>query len=337
GSAMIRYIINNTQDLVINIDKLTYAGNLSSLEEISNSSRYAFKQIDICDKIALEQIFNEYQPDIVMHLAAESHVDRSIKNSEVFIKTNIWGTYTLLEVARKYWNDLPEEKKSIFRFHHISTDEVYGDLGTSERQFTEIMPYAPSNPYSASKAASDHLVHAWRRTYGVPTIVTNCSNNYGPFHFPEKLIPLIILNAIEGKKLPIYGNGLQVRDWLFVEDHVRALYKVIKEGRVGESYNIGGDSTKSNLEVVYAICEILEELLPHKPKGVQKYKDLISYVPDRLGHDTRYAIDSTKIREELDWKPQETFESGIRKTVEWYLNNQKWWKSIRKNNFSYSC
>ncbi|MCT8751061.1 dTDP-glucose 4,6-dehydratase, partial [Glaesserella parasuis] len=326
-----------TQDLVINIDKLTYAGNLSSLEEISNSSRYAFKQIDICDKIALEQIFNEYQPDIVMHLAAESHVDRSIKNSEVFIKTNIWGTYTLLEVARKYWNDLPEEKKSIFRFHHISTDEVYGDLGTSERQFTEIMPYAPSNPYSASKAASDHLVHAWRRTYGVPTIVTNCSNNYGPFHFPEKLIPLIILNAIEGKKLPIYGNGLQVRDWLFVEDHVRALYKVIKEGRVGESYNIGGDSTKSNLEVVYAICEILEELLPHKPKGVQKYKDLISYVPDRLGHDTRYAIDSTKIREELDWKPQETFESGIRKTVEWYLNNQKWWKSIRKNNFSYSC
>ncbi|MCT8555989.1 dTDP-glucose 4,6-dehydratase, partial [Glaesserella parasuis] len=317
--------------------KLTYAGNLSSLEEISNSSRYAFKQIDICDKIALEQIFNEYQPDIVMHLAAESHVDRSIKNSEVFIKTNIWGTYTLLEVARKYWNDLPEEKKSIFRFHHISTDEVYGDLGTSERQFTEIMPYAPSNPYSASKAASDHLVHAWRRTYGVPTIVTNCSNNYGPFHFPEKLIPLIILNAIEGKKLPIYGNGLQVRDWLFVEDHVRALYKVIKEGRVGESYNIGGDSTKSNLEVVYAICEILEELLPHKPKGVQKYKDLISYVPDRLGHDTRYAIDSTKIREELDWKPQETFESGIRKTVEWYLNNQKWWKSIRKNNFSYSC
>ncbi|MDG6795802.1 dTDP-glucose 4,6-dehydratase [Glaesserella parasuis] len=337
GSAMIRYIINNTQDLVINIDKLTYAGNLSSLEEISNSSRYAFKQIDICDKIALEQIFNEYQPDIVMHLAAESHVDRSIKNSEVFIKTNIWGTYTLLEVARKYWNGLPEEKKSIFRFHHISTDEVYGDLGTSERQFTEIMPYAPSNPYSASKAASDHLVHAWRRTYGVPTIVTNCSNNYGPFHFPEKLIPLIILNAIEGKKLPIYGNGLQVRDWLFVEDHVRALYKVIKEGRVGESYNIGGDSTKSNLEVVYAICEILEELLPHKPKGVQKYKDLISYVPDRLGHDTRYAIDSTKIREELDWKPQETFESGIRKTVEWYLNNQKWWKSIRKNNFSYSC
>ncbi|MCT8686760.1 dTDP-glucose 4,6-dehydratase, partial [Glaesserella parasuis] len=328
---------NNTQDLVINIDKLTYAGNLSSLEEISNSSRYAFKQIDICDKIALEQIFNEYQPDIVMHLAAESHVDRSIKNSEVFIKTNIWGTYTLLEVARKYWNDLPEEKKSIFRFHHISTDEVYGDLGTSERQFTEIMPYAPSNPYSASKAASDHLVHAWRRTYGVPTIVTNCSNNYGPFHFPEKLIPLIILNAIEGKKLPIYGNGLQVRDWLFVEDHVRALYKVIKEGRVGESYNIGGDSTKSNLEVVYAICEILEELLPHKPKGVKKYKDLISYVPDRLGHDTRYAIDSTKIREELDWKPQETFESGIRKTVEWYLNNQKWWKSIRKNNFSYSC
>ncbi|MCT8744868.1 dTDP-glucose 4,6-dehydratase, partial [Glaesserella parasuis] len=323
--------------LVINIDKLTYAGNLSSLEEISNSSRYAFKQIDICDKIALEQIFNEYQPDIVMHLAAESHVDRSIKNSEVFIKTNIWGTYTLLEVARKYWNDLPEEKKSIFRFHHISTDEVYGDLGTSERQFTEIMPYAPSNPYSASKAASDHLVHAWRRTYGVPTIVTNCSNNYGPFHFPEKLIPLIILNAIEGKKLPIYGNGLQVRDWLFVEDHVRALYKVIKEGRVGESYNIGGDSTKSNLEVVYAICEILEELLPHKPKGVKKYKDLISYVPDRLGHDTRYAIDSTKIREELDWKPQETFESGIRKTVEWYLNNQKWWKSIRKNNFSYSC
>ncbi|MCT8628950.1 dTDP-glucose 4,6-dehydratase [Glaesserella parasuis] len=337
GSAMIRYIINNTQDLVINIDKLTYAGNLSSLEEISNSSRYAFKQIDICDKIALEQIFNEYQPDIVMHLAAESHVDRSIKNSEVFIKTNIWGTYTLLEVARKYWNGLPEEKKSIFRFHHISTDEVYGDLGTSERQFTEIMPYAPSNPYSASKAASDHLVHAWRRTYGVPTIVTNCSNNYGPFHFPEKLIPLIILNAIEGKKLPIYGNGLQVRDWLFVEDHVRALYKVIKEGRVGESYNIGGDSTKSNLEVVYAICEILEELLPHKPKGVKKYKDLISYVPDRLGHDIRYAIDSTKIREELDWKPQETFESGIRKTVEWYLNNQKWWKSIRKNNFSYSC
>ncbi|EQA01013.1 dTDP-glucose 4,6-dehydratase [Glaesserella parasuis] len=324
GSAVVRHIINDTQDSVINVDKLTYAGNLESLEAVENNPRYAFEQVDICDKAALERVFAQHQPDAVMHLAAESHVDRSIDGPAAFIETNIVGTYILLEVARSYWNSLPEERKSAFRFHHISTDEVYGDLEGSDDLFTETTPYAPSSPYSASKASSDHLVRAWLRTYGLPTIVTNCSNNYGPYHFPEKLIPLMILNALEGKKLPIYGNGQQIRDWLFVEDHARALYKVVTEGKVGETYNIGGHNEKANIEVVRTICHLLEELVSNKPTGVVKYEDLITFVTDRPGHDVRYAIDASKIERELGWKPQESFESGIRKTVEWYLNNKQW-------------
>lgn len=333
GSAVVRYIINNTQDSVINVDKLTYAGNLASLESVSNSPRYAFEQVDICDKAELERVFNQYQLDAVMHLAAESHVDRSIDGSAAFIETNIVGTYTLLEVARAYWHNLSVEKKATFRFHHISTDEVYGDLESTNDLFTENTPYAPSSPYSASKASSDHLVRAWWRTYGLPTIITNCSNNYGPFHFPEKLIPLMILNALQGKKLPVYGNGMQIRDWLFVEDHARALYKVVTEGKVGETYNIGGHNEKANIEVVRIICGLLEELSPNKPVGVEKYEDLITYVTDRPGHDVRYAIDATKIGNELGWAPQETFETGIRKTVEWYLNNQKWWSRVLDSSY----
>jgi len=325
GSALIRYIINHTQDWVVNIDKLTYAGNLESLESVAGSCRYSFEQVDICHRAELERVFAEHQPDVVMHLAAESHVDRSIDSSDAFIETNIVGTYTLLEVARAYWNGLSEVKKSEFRFHHISTDEVYGDLENKDDAFTETTPYAPSSPYSASKAASDHLVRAWLRTYGLPTIVTNCSNNYGPFQFPEKLIPLMILNALNGKKLPVYGDGQQIRDWLFVEDHARALYKVAIEGKIGETYNIGAHNEKSNIEVVKTICTLLEELAPNKPAGVAKYEDLIMYVTDRPGHDKRYAIDATKIYRELGWKPQESFETGIRKTVEWYLSNKNWW------------
>ena len=324
GSAVVRHIINDTQDSVINVDKLTYAGNLESLESVANNPRYAFAQVDICDKAVLERVFNQHQPDAVMHLAAESHVDRSIDSAGEFINANIIGTYTLLEVARVYWNGLEEEKKANFRFHHISTDEVYGDLEGTTSLFTETTSYSPSSPYSASKAASDHLVRAWLRTYGLPTIVTTCSNNYGPYHFPEKLIPLMILNALEGKKLPIYGNGQQIRDWLFVEDHARALYKVVTEGKVGETYNIGGHNEKANIEVVRTICHLLEELVSNKPTGVVKYEDLITFVTDRPGHDVRYAIDASKIERELGWKPQESFESGIRKTVEWYLNNKQW-------------
>ena len=323
GSALIRYIINQTQDSVINIDKLTYAANQSALKEVENNPRYAFEQIDICDLKAIESVFEKYQPDAVMHLAAESHVDRSISGAADFIQTNIVGTYTLLEVAKNYWHTLDEAKKTSFRFHHISTDEVYGDLEGSDDLFTETTPYAPSSPYSASKASSDHLVKAWYRTYGLPAIITHSSNNYGFYQYPEKLIPLMILNALEGKSLPVYGNGLQIRDWLFVEDHAKALYKVIKEGKVGETYNIGGNCEKANIEIVRTICSLLEELVPNKPEGVARYEDLITYVKDRPGHDVRYAIDATKIRCELGWKPQETFESGIRKTVEWYLNNQK--------------
>ena len=323
GSALIRYIINQTQDSVINIDKLTYAANQSALKEVENNPRYAFEQIDICDLKAIESVFEKYQPDAVMHLAAESHVDRSITGAADFIQTNIVGTYTLLEVAKNYWHTLDEAKKSAFRFHHISTDEVYGDLEETDDLFTEATPYAPSSPYSASKASSDHLVKAWHRTYGLPTIITHSSNNYGFYQYPEKLIPFMTLNALEGKSLPVYGNGLQIRDWLFVEDHAKALYKVIKEGKVGETYNIGGNCEKANIEIVRTICSLLEELVPNKPEGVARYEDLITYVKDRPGHDVRYAIDATKIRCELGWKPQETFESGIRKTVEWYLNNQK--------------
>ena len=334
GSAVVRHIIANTKDSVVNVDKLTYAGNLESLESVENNPRYAFEQVDICDAKALARVFEQHKPDAVMHLAAESHVDRSIDGPAAFIETNIVGTYTLLEAARAYLNTLSDEKKAAFRFHHISTDEVYGDLEGTDDLFTETTSYAPSSPYSASKASSDHLVRAWLRTYGLPTIVTNCSNNYGPFHFPEKLIPLMILNALDGKPLPIYGNGQQIRDWLFVEDHARALYKVVTEGEVGETYNIGGHNEKANIDVVRTICALLEEFVPNKPAGVAKYEDLITYVKDRPGHDVRYAIDAAKIGRELGWKPQETFESGIRKTVEWYLNNKKWWSRVLDGSYN---
>ncbi|UKH25093.1 dTDP-glucose 4,6-dehydratase [Actinobacillus pleuropneumoniae] len=333
GSALIRYVIKHTDCVAVNIDKLTYAGNLASLASVSNSSRYYFEQVDICDSGRISQLFCKYQPDAVMHLAAESHVDRSIDGPAAFMQTNIIGTYTLLEASRRYWLDLPREKKQDFRFHHISTDEVYGDLGHDKGLFTETSPYAPSSPYSASKASSDHLVRAWFRTYGLPTLVTNCSNNYGPYQFPEKLIPLMILNALEGKSLPVYGNGLQIRDWLFVEDHVRALYKVLCDGKVGETYNIGGHNEKTNIEVVRAICRILDELVPNKRNGINKYEELITYVKDRPGHDVRYAIDASKICTDLGWQPQETFESGLRKTVEWYLSNKDWWQSILNGSY----
>lgn len=368
GSAVIRHIINNTTDSVINVDKLTYAGNLDNLTEVSGSERYAFANVDICNQSALEQVFIEHQPDAVMHLAAESHVDRSIDGPAAFIHTNIVGTYTLLEVARHYWQQLAAAKKDNFIFHHISTDEVYGDLphpadASSEEGsveglvvsaeltaqvvntqnsklkthnsalplFTETTAYEPSSPYSASKAASDHLVRAWLRTYGFPTVITNCSNNYGPYHFPEKLIPLVILNALAGKPLPIYGKGDQIRDWLYVEDHAQALYKVITEGKIGETYNIGGHNEKTNLEVVETICKILDELVPlntqHSTLNTS-YSALITNVTDRPGHDRRYAIDASKIERELGWKPVENFETGLRKTIEWYLNNKNWWQAV---------
>ncbi|MEC9483015.1 MAG: dTDP-glucose 4,6-dehydratase [Halomonas sp.] len=329
GSAVVRHIIANTKDRVVNIDKLTYAGNLESLAEVDQSERYTFEQVDICDKSVLEHVFSEHQPDAVMHLAAESHVDRSIDGPAAFIETNIVGTYTLLEVARNYWRKLDEQRQGRFRFHHISTDEVYGDLDGPETLFTEQTPYAPSSPYSASKASSDHLVRAWRRTYGLPTLITNCSNNYGPYHFPEKLIPLVILKALEGKPLPVYGKGEQVRDWLHVEDHARALYKVITEGQVGETYNIGGHNEKQNIEVVHTICALLDELLPSSAP----YASLVKYVTDRPGHDLRYAIDASKIQRELGWMPQETFESGIRKTVQWYLDNQEWCRRVQDGSY----
>ncbi|EGQ9994061.1 dTDP-glucose 4,6-dehydratase [Vibrio vulnificus] len=334
GSAVVRHIIENTSDSVVNVDCLTYAGNLESLASVEANGRYAFEQVDICERAELDRVFAVHQPDAVMHLAAESHVDRSIDGPAAFIETNIVGTYTLLEAARSYWNSLPCERKAAFRFHHISTDEVYGDLEGIDDLFTETTSYAPSSPYSASKASSDHLVRAWLRTYGLPTIVTNCSNNYGPYHFPEKLIPLMILNALEGKALPVYGDGMQIRDWLFVEDHARALYKVVTEGVVGETYNIGGHNEKANIDVVKTICSLLEELVPNKPQGVAQYLDLITYVKDRPGHDVRYAIDASKIERELGWKPQETFESGIRKTVQWYLNNQEWWSRVLDGSYS---
>ncbi|MFH5071369.1 dTDP-glucose 4,6-dehydratase [Enterobacter cloacae complex sp. 2024EL-00215] len=332
GSALTRYIINSTTDSVVNVDKLTYAGNLQSLKDIDKSDRYAFVHADICDAQALDTIFATHKPDAVMHLAAESHVDRSITGPAAFIETNIVGTYVLLEAARKYWHGLTDEKKKSFRFHHISTDEVYGDLPHPDEWdkdislplFTEKTSYAPSSPYSASKASSDHLVRAWHRTYNFPVIVTNCSNNYGPYHFPEKLIPLVILNALQGKPLPIYGKGDQIRDWLFVEDHARALYAVITKGVVGETYNIGGYNEKKNIEVVQTICDILNEIVPKDTS----YSQLISYVADRPGHDRRYAIDASKITLELGWKPEETFESGIKKTIHWYLNNQDWVQNV---------
>ncbi|AZL83704.1 dTDP-glucose 4,6-dehydratase [Aliivibrio salmonicida] len=334
GSAVIRHIISNTSNSVINVDSLTYAGNLESLSQVEASDRYSFEHVDICNRTELDRIFSEYQPDAVMHLAAESHVDRSIDGPAAFIETNIVGTYTLLEATRAYWNLLADDKKQAFRFHHISTDEVYGDLEGTDDLFTETTPYEPSSPYSASKASSDHLVRAWQRTYGLPTVITNCSNNYGPYHFPEKLIPLMILNALEGKYLPVYGNGMQIRDWLFVEDHARALYKVVTEGEIGETYNIGGHNEKANIEVVKTICSLLEELVPNKPEGVAQYLDLITYVTDRPGHDVRYAIDASKIEHELGWKPEESFESGIRKTVQWYLDNKQWWSRVLDGSYA---
>ena len=331
GSAVVRHIIKNTDDEVLNLDKLTYAGNLESLNEISGNPRYQFQQADICDADKLADVFTMFKPDVVMHLAAESHVDRSIDGPTAFIQTNIVGTYTLLEAARQYWQGLEESKKTHFRFHHLSTDEVYGDLEGTTDLFTETTSYAPSSPYSASKASSDHLVRAWQRTYGLPTIVTNCSNNYGPYHFPEKLIPLVILNALDGKPLPIYGKGDQIRDWLFVEDHARALYQVVTQGVVGETYNIGGHNEKKNLQVVTTICAILDEL--HPQANMQPYADLITFVQDRPGHDLRYAIDATKIAKELGWVPEETFETGIRKTVLWYLENLEWCRRVQDGSY----
>lgn len=331
GSAIIRHIIKHTLDAVVNVDKLTYAGNLESLTGVSDNDRYAFEHADICNAAEMARIFAEHKPDAVMHLAAESHVDRSISGPAAFIETNIVGTYVLLEAARNYWSALPDDAKKVFRFHHISTDEVYGDLPHPDEHplalplFTETTVYAPSSPYSASKASSDHLVRAWLRTYGLPTIVTNCSNNYGPYHFPEKLIPLVILNALEGKALPVYGKGDQIRDWLYVEDHARALYTVVTKGVVGETYNIGGYNEKQNLEVVHTICDLLDEIVP---KAVS-YRSQITYIADRPGHDRRYAIDASKIGRELGWKPIETFESGIRKTVQWYLDNPRWVENVK--------
>lgn len=329
GSAVARELILNTDHHVINVDCLTYAGNLESLAAVSGSERYVFEKADITDRTALDRIFREHAPDAVMHLAAESHVDRSIDGPAAFIQTNIQGTYILLEAARAYWAALPEQFREAFRFHHISTDEVYGDLHGTDDLFTESTPYAPSSPYSSSKAASDHLVRAWQRTYGLPTLITNCSNNYGPFHFPEKLIPHMILNALHGKPLPVYGDGSQIRDWLYVEDHARALVEVVTRGKVGETYNIGGHNEQKNLHVVEAICALLEELAPsEKPHGVSRYRDLVTFVKDRPGHDARYAIDAGKIQRELGWVPQETFESGLRQTVRWYLDNREWWQRV---------
>lgn len=331
GSALIRYLIKNTDHQILNIDKLTYAGNLESLVEVESNPNYAFQKIDICDAAAIEQSFSEFQPDLIMHLAAESHVDRSIDGPAEFINTNIVGTYTLLEASRKYWQSLSQHKKSQFKFHHISTDEVYGDLEGTTDLFTESTPYAPSSPYSASKASSDHLVRAWYRTYGLPIVITNCSNNYGPYHFPEKLIPLVILNALDGKALPIYGKGNQIRDWLYVEDHAKALYKVVMEGTIGETYNIGGHNEKQNIEVVKTICHILDVLKPQSNN--QPYEELITFVEDRPGHDLRYAIDASKIKNDLGWTPEESFESGIRKTVEWYLNNLDWCRRVQDGSY----
>ncbi|MCP4697520.1 MAG: dTDP-glucose 4,6-dehydratase [Gammaproteobacteria bacterium] len=330
GSAVIRHLINSSSTTVINVDKLTYAGNPDSLNSVSAHPHYFFEQTDICDAAAMQRIFTQYRPDAIMHLAAESHVDRSIDGPGAFIQTNITGTYTLLEVAREYWQSLAGESKQGFRFHHISTDEVYGSLGDTGL-FTETTPYQPNSPYSASKASSDHLVRAWHHTYGLPTVTTNCSNNYGPYQFPEKLIPLMILNAAAGKPLPVYGTGANIRDWLYVDDHARALCLVLERGRPGETYNIGGGNEKNNLDVVHELCAILDELLSestHKP-----HKSLIKFVTDRPGHDLRYAIDDTKLQKELGWTPLETFETGLRKTVQWYLENSTWCKRVADGSY----
>lgn len=341
GSALVRYLINTSEFKVVNLDKLTYAGNLESLETVAGNSNYFFEQVDICDAVEVQRVFDEHRPNLVMHLAAESHVDRSIDGPEDFIKTNVMGTCALLEAARKYWQGLADGEKAQFRFHHVSTDEVYGDLphpddaGVSVADlplFNETTAYAPSSPYSASKAAADHLVRAWQRTYGLPVVLSNCSNNYGPYHYPEKLIPLTILNALDEKQLPVYGSGSQIRDWLYVEDHVRALVLVATAGALGETYNIGGHNEKRNIEVVQEICAILDDLAPRANRQLS-YVELVTHVSDRPGHDRRYAIDASKIERELDWRPQETFQSGLRKTVQWYLNNQHWCKRVQKANY----
>jgi len=333
GTSLIKHLINDLNHEVVNVDKLTYAGNPKSLEEVSNSSRYIFEQVDICDSQKLEKIFDKHKPEKVMHLAAESHVDRSIDSPGEFIQTNIVGTYIILDIAKKYWENLALPLKKDFRFHHISTDEVYGDLEKGEGLFLETTPYAPSSPYSASKASSDHLVRSWNRTFGFPIVISNCSNNYGPNQFPEKLIPLVILNIIKNQQLPIYGNGSQVRDWLYVDDHAKALLEVVLKGADGQTYNIGGHNEKTNLEVVLTICRILDKLLPKNSKKIKLYEDLITYVSDRPGHDLRYAIDASKIENELGWIPKETFDSGILKTIQWYLSNEDWWSAIQDGSY----
>ena len=328
GSALVRYLITAQRYSVVNVDKLTYAGNLDSLSDVFDSPLHAFEEADICDPVAIQRVFDKHQPDKVMHLAAESHVDRSIEGPSDFIQTNIVGTFNLLDQSKEYYDSLSGVKKQQFMFHHVSTDEVYGDLEGTDTLFSEDTSYAPSSPYSASKASSDHLVRAWNRTYGLPIVITNCSNNYGPYHFPEKLIPHVILNALCGEPLPVYGSGLQIRDWLFVDDHVKALLRVVTEGRVGETYNIGGHNEKTNIDVVEMVCDLLEEFKPDKPLGISCYRDLITFVKDRPGHDVRYAIDASKIGSELGWTPDETFESGLRKTVQWYLENTEWWERV---------
>lgn len=329
GSNLIHYLLNNTNHEIVNVDKLTYAGNLVSLKDIEHNDRYTFEKVDICNYDNVRDLFHKYSPDGVMHLAAESHVDRSIDGPGEFIQTNIVGTYNLLQNAFNYWKSLDSEKKNIFRFLHVSTDEVFGSLGKTG-YFTETTPYDPKSPYSASKASSDHLVRAWQHTFGLPAMITNCSNNYGPYQFPEKLIPVVILNAVNGKDIPIYGKGDNVRDWLYVEDHAAALYKVLAAGKVGETYNIGGKNEMKNIDIVNIICEILDELKP-KPNG--SYKDQITFVTDRPGHDKRYAIDPTKIENELGFKPAHNFKEGIRKTVEWYLNNLNWCEAVMQNKY----
>jgi len=336
GSALIRHFINETNHKILNLDKLSYSGNLKSLQPVALSSNYVFKKIDICNGKLVEKIFKSFQPDIIMHLAAESHVDRSILKSMEFIQTNILGTYNLLEISRRYWNELTVNKKKKFRFHHISTDEVYGELHNKYELFNEKTSYKPNSPYSASKASSDHLVRAWGRTYNLPFVISNCSNNYGPYQFPEKLIPNTILNALKGKSLPVYGKGDQIRDWLYVDDHVSALVLVALEANIGETYNIGGNNEMKNIEVVKLICDLLEEMHPPKNNNNKYYRNLIKFVTDRPGHDRRYAIDSRKIRRDLGWKPKENFKTGIRKTIEWYIKNKDWWQPILKDKYKKS-
>lgn len=324
GSFVVRSLVNDFDFQVINVDKLTYAGNKESLSDIDQSDNYTFENVDICDQKEINRVIFDYKPDKIMHLAAESHVDRSIFSPIEFIQTNIMGTFELLNASLQYWQEMSKSKKNKFVFHHISTDEVFGDAGKNGELFTEETKYEPSSPYSASKASSDHLVKAWHRTFGIPIVLSNCSNNYGPYQYPEKLIPLTIMNALHGKEIPIYGKGDQIRDWLYVEDHVKALVKVMNEGTIGDSYNIGGHNEITNLEVVKTICDILDALVPTK----KSYNELIRFVTDRPGHDTRYAIDASKIHRELNWKPDESFESGIKKTVKWYLENGDWWTKI---------